>query len=341
VTLTRALLHTLPKVELHVHLDGCIRPATMIELAADQGVRLPADSPDDLANAMLVAHAGSLEEYLERYEVTLAVMQSRDALERIAYEFVIDSAAENTRYVEVRFCPVLHMPSLTLAQAVESSLAGLEKAQAETGTVARLILCGLRTLNPSVSLDVARAAVDHKEGGVVAFDLAGNEYGHPARDHLAAFEYALGRDLACTCHAGEGDGPDSIREAVHICGAHRVGHGTRLCEDPDLEAELIDRGVPLEVCLTSNRHTRTVMDLSRHPARRYFDLGGAVTLNTDSRLMDSTTMTDEFLIAHEKLGFTRSEIDTLILNAVDGAFLQAPERQALRATVQSELESIA
>ncbi len=341
MTLTRALLHKLPKVELHVHLDGCIRPATMIELAADQGVRLPADSPDDLAKAMLVRHAGSLEEYLERYEITLAVMQSRDALERIAYEFVVDSAAENTRYVEVRFCPVLHMPSLTLAQAVESSLAGLEKAQAETGTLARLILCGLRTLDPSVSLDVSRAAVDYKQSGVVAFDLAGSEYGHPARDHLAAFEYALGRDLACTCHSGEGDGPDSIREAVHICGAHRVGHGTRLFEDPDLEAELIDRGVPLEVCLTSNLHTHTVTDLSRHPARRYFDLGGAVTLNTDSRLMDSTTMTDEFLIAHEKLGFTRSEIDTLILNAIDAAFLPAPEKQALRATVQSELESMA
>lgn len=341
MTLTRALLHTLPKVELHVHLDGCIRPATMIELAADQGVRLPADTPEALASAMLVAHAGSLEDYLERYDVTLAVMQSRDALERIAYEFVVDSAAENTRYVEVRFCPVLHMPSLTLAQAVESSLAGLEKARAETGTMARLILCGLRTLNPSVSLDVARAAVDYKESGVVAFDLAGGEYGHPARHHLAAFEYALGRDLPCTCHAGEGDGPDSIREAVHVCGVQRIGHGTRLFEDPDLEAELIGRGVPLEVCLTSNRHTHTVMDLSHHPVRRYFDLGGVVTLNTDSRLMDSTTMTDEFLIAHEKLGFTRSEIDKLILNAIDASFLPASEKQVLRATVQSELESIA
>lgn len=341
MTLTRALLHTLPKIELHVHLDGSLRPATMIELAADQGVRLPADSPDELANAMLVAHAGSLEEYLERYDVTLSVMQSRDALERIAYEFVVDSAADNTRYLEVRFCPALHMPSLTLAQAVEAPLAGLERGQAETGTVARLILCGLRTLNPSVSLEMARAAVDYRESGVVAFDLAGGEFGHPAREHLTAFEYALGRGLACTCHAGEGDGPDSIREAVHVCGVHRVGHGTRLFEDPDLEAELIDRGVPLEVCLTSNRHTHTVIDLSRHPVRRYFDLGGVVTLNTDSRLMDSTTMTDEFLIAHEKLGFTRSEIDKLILNAIDAAFLPAPEKQALRTTVQSELESIA
>ncbi|MEE8133881.1 MAG: adenosine deaminase [Gemmatimonadales bacterium] len=341
MTLTRALLQKLPKVELHVHLDGCIRPATMIELAAEQGVRLPADTPEALASAMLVAHAGSLEDYLERYDITLAVTQSRDALERIAYEFVVDSAAENTRYVEVRFCPVLHMPSLTLAQAVEAPLAGIERGQAETGTMVRLILCGLRTLGPSVSLDVARAAVDYRESGVVAFDLAGAEYGHPARDHLAAFEYALGRDLACTCHAGEGDGPDSIREAVHICGVHRVGHGTRLFENPDLEAELIDRGVPLEVCLTSNRHTHTVMDLSHHPARRYFDLGGVVTLNTDSRLMDSTTMTDEFLIAHQELGFTRSEIDTLILNAIDAAFLPAPEKQALRATVRSELESTA
>ncbi len=340
MTLTRAHIHQLPKVELHVHLDGCIRPSTMLELGQGQGVSLPASGPEALAKAMLVAHADSLEEYLDRYRFTVAVMQTAAALERIAYEFVVDSAAENTRYVEVRYCPALHMPALSLTQAVEAPLAGIRRGEAETGTMARLIVCGLRTLDPSVSLDMARAAVDYKGDGVVAFDLAGSEFGHPAVDHAPAFEFALGHDLPCTCHAGEGDGPDSIRQAVHVCGAHRIGHGTRLREDPDLEKELIENGVPLEICLTSNRHTHTVVDIAQHPARRYFDLGGVVTLNTDSRLMDATTITDELLIAHEQLAFTRKEIDTLILNAADSAFLPQGERQALRASLLTELEAI-
>ena len=340
MTLTRDLLRQLPKVELHVHLDGCLRPSTMIELAAEHGVSLPARTPGALADAMLVAHAHSLEEYLERFDFTLAVMQTRPALERIAYEFVVDSAAENTRYVEVRYCPALHLPALTMSEALEAPLEGLQRAESETGTMARLIVCGLRTLSPALSLDMARAAVDYRNDGVVAFDLAGGEYNQPASDHLAAFEYALGHGLACTCHAGEGDGPESIRDAVHVCGAHRIGHGTRLYEDPDLEAELVDRGVPLEVCLTSNVHTHTVADISRHPVRRYFDLGGAVTLNTDSRLMDATTMTDELLLAHTALGFSRDEIDRLILNAVDAAFLSSADRTQLRSTVERELEAI-
>ena len=230
--LTKEQLKAWPKAELHVHLDGALRPATMIELARAQGIRLPADTPDALAKAMLVRNAKNLEEYLQKYEITLSVLQTAAALERVAYEFVVDVAAENVRYVEVRYSPLLHRPALTLAQAIEAPLAGIRRAVAETGTKVGLIVCGIRTLPPSDSLDLARAAAEYRTAGVVAFDLAGAERGHPAREHRAAFEYAAAHGMACTCHAGEGDGPHSIHEALHELGAQRIGHGTRLAEDP-------------------------------------------------------------------------------------------------------------
>ncbi len=341
MTLTKELVRRLPKAEIHIHLDGCIRPATMLELAQAEGVKLPADDPVRLAEALFVRNAQSLEEYLERYEYTLAVMQTPEALERIAYEFVIDSAADNVRYVEARYCPALHTPALTYTQAVEAPLAGIKRAEAETGTVARLIVCGLRTLPPAVSDDMARVAVDYAGDGVVAFDLAGAERGHPAKDHAAAFEYALGHGLACTCHAGEGWGPESIRDALHICGAQRIGHGTRLHEDPALEEEVLERRIPLEVCLTSNVHTHTVLDLAAHPARRYLDLGCVVTLNCDSHLMDGTTLSDEYWIAHTKLGCTREEIDRLILNTAESAFLPAADKRELVERLTRELREVA
>lgn len=338
MTLTRELVRRLPKVELHVHLDGCLRPQTMLELAREQGVRLPADDPFGLARALYVRHAKSLEEYLERYTITLAVMQTPQALERIAYEFVIDSAAENLRYVEVRYCPALHTPAMTLPQAVEAPLAGLKRGEQESGTMARLIVCGLRTLSPQVSLDLARLAVDYAGDGVAAFDLAGSERGHPARDHAAAFEHARAHGLACTCHAGEGDGPESIRQALDQCGAQRIGHGTRLWEDPALEELVRERQIPLEACVTSNVHTGTVREAAQHPLKRYLDRGLVLTLNTDSRLMDGITLSDEYWLAHQALGIDRAALDRLVLNAAQSAFLPAAEKRELVGRLTQELK---
>ena len=336
-----ALIAALPKAELHVHLDGCLRPQTMVELARELGISLPYDDPNRMADAVFVRHAQSLEEYLDRYRYTIAVMQSAPAMERIAYEFVQDVAADNVRYVEVRYCPALHMPALTLTEAIEAPLAGFRRGEAETGTVVRVIVCGLRTLPPQVSDDLARAAVTYRSEGVVAFDLAGSERGHPAADHVSAFEHARAHGLSCTCHAGEGDGPESIRQALHVCGAQRIGHGTRLHEDPELEEEVIDRGIPLEVCLTSNMHTHTVLDVAEHPARRYLDRGGIVTLNCDSHLMDRTTLTDEYWLAHRKLEFTREELERIILNTFHSAFLDEDRKAHLLADVTRELSEIA
>src|SRR5204863_10040407 len=263
--LTKDALRRWPKAELHVHLDGALRPATMLELAREQHIQLPADTPDALAKAMLVRDAKSLEEYLQKYDVTLSVLQTAAALERVAYEFVVDKAAENVRYVEVRYSPLLHRPALTLSQAIEAPLAGIRRASAETGTKVGLIVCAMRTKPPAESLESARVAADYHTAGVTAVAFAGAERGFPAREHRAAFEYAAAHGMACTCHAGEGDGPQSIHQALHECGARRIGHGTRLFEDPALLDEVVQRRVPLEMCLTSNVHTHVVPSVAEHP----------------------------------------------------------------------------
>ena len=338
--LSKDALRSWPKAELHVHLDGALRPATMLDLARQQRIRLPADTPDALAKAMLVRHARNLEEYLEKYSITLSVLQTAAALERVAYEFVIDKAAERVRYVEVRYSPLLHRPALTLAQAIEAPLAGIRRAVAETGTRVGLIVCAMRTKPPAESLELATVAAEYQSEGVTAFDLAGAERGFPARDHRAAFEYAAARGMACTCHAGEGDGPHSIDEAIHECGAQRIGHGTRLLEDPSLLDEVIARRIPLEMCLTSNVHTHVVSSVAEHPFKRYFQQGVVVTLNTDGPLTDGITLTDEYFAAHAVLGLSPDELQRVILNTCESAFLPEYEKVALVSRVQSELDAL-
>ncbi len=349
--LSKELLRRWPKAELHVHLDGCLRPETMLELGRVQGIRLPADTPEGLARALSVKHAKSLEEYLTKYEITLSVMQTAAALERVAYEFVLDVAADGVRYVEVRYSPLLHRPALTLAQAIEAPLAGIKRGEAETGSKVGVIVCGIRTRPPAESLELARAAVEYRSAGVVGFDLAGAERGFPARDHAGAFAYAAQHDMACTCHAGEGDGPDSIRQALHDCGARRIGHGTRLGEDGPLLEYVVEHRVPLEMCLTSNLHTHTVSSLANlhthtvsslaeHPFKRYLDRGVVVTLNTDGRLVDGVSLSDEYFLAHAQGGLTQEDLARMVLNACESAFLPEFEKVALVSRVQSELEAL-
>jgi adenosine deaminase len=338
--LSKESLRRWPKAELHVHLDGSLRATTMLDLAHEQGVRLPADTPDALARTLAVTKARSLEEYLARYELTLAVMQTAAALEQIAYELVVDLAAERVRYAEVRYSPLLH-PAVSLGEAFEAPLRGFARAAAETGTKVGVIACAIRTLAPAKSVELAEAAVDYLEAGVVGFDLAGAERGHPAEAHRAAFALAARHGLACTCHAGEGDGPQSVHQAIHACGAQRIAHGTRLGEDPALLAYVIERRIPLDMCITSNVHTRAVASAADHPLRRYLEQGAVVTLSTDGRLVDGVTLTDEYHLAHTALGLGRDDLRRLVYNACESAFLPEFERVALVARVQSEMEALA
>lgn len=338
---SHALLRRIPKAELHCHLDGSVRPNTLLELGREYGVAMPEATADALAHHMYVRDARHLEDYLTRFDVTLGVMQSDRALERIAFELAEDAAAEGVRYIEVRYAPVLNQQwGMSLDEAVQAPLRGLARAQTMYGIVGRVIVCGLRHLSPDISLELARLAVSFQGKGVVGFDLAGGEAGHPASAHRAAFEHAREHGMFCTCHAGEGAGPESVADAVNTCGAQRIGHGTRLIEDPRLTDELAKRGIAIEACLTSNVQTRASKDYGSHPLRAYFDRGMCVTLNTDNRLMSGTTLTAEYAHAAKELHFNLDELCTLARNGFECAFLPTAEREALLANVDGELAQL-
>ena len=334
-------LRQLPKAELHCHLDGSVRPSTLLELGREARVQMPKHTPEELAEFMRVDDARTLEDYLRRFDVTVSVMQTEEALERIAYELAEDAAEDGVRYIEIRNAPILNVVhGLTVVQAIEAPLRGLRRAEKVVGIIGRFIVCALRHFAPEDSLEMAQLAVEFKNEGVVAFDLAGGEKGNPAARHVAAFRYAREHDLAVTVHAGEGDGPESVREAVHVCGANRIGHGTRLIEDAELTQYVNDRRIALEVCLTSNVQTRVADSYEAHPLREYFDRGLNVTLNTDNRLMSGTTLTDEYVHAAEHLGFTVDELAGIALNGFESAFLPWEERLMLIEEASDKIEEL-
>ncbi len=333
-------LKALPKAELHVHLDGSLRPETMLDLAGEQSVVLPAEDPASLADAMLAESSEDLEAYLEKFGITLPLLQEPEALERVAYELGEDSAEENIRYLEVRFSPVLHTKDgMSLEAAVEAVLGGLAAAENQFPLQTGLIICGMRHLDSESSLALAELAVAYKDRGVVAFDLAGGESGNPAKGHSPACKYAADNNLAITIHAGEGFGPESISQALHHCHARRIGHGTRLQEDPALEAFVNDFRIPLEVCLTSNVQTGVAPTYSEHPFRRYFDAGLVVTLNTDNRLMSGTSLTREYWLAHEHLGMSWEELAEVALLGFQAAFLPYAAKVNLLEEVEEEIRA--
>ena len=339
--ISRELLRRIPKAELHCHLDGSVRATTLLDLGRQFGVAMPAATPEALAHHMYVRDARHLEDYLTRFDTTLSVMQNAAALERITYELAEDASLDGVRYIEIRYAPILNVrDGLTYEEVIEAPLRALERARTDYGIIGRLIVCGLRHLPPQVSLDLAKLAVQYRGRGVVGFDLAGGEAGHPASEHVAAFRHALEHGMFCTCHAGEGAGAESVRDAVHICGATRIGHGTRLIEDLRLTDELAKNGIAIEACLTSNVQTRATKDYASHPLRAYFEREMQVTLNTDNRLMSGTTLTDEYAHAANELHFDFDELCTLARNGFTSAFLPDDEKRLLLATVDADFAAL-
>ena len=336
------LLRRLPKTDLHCHLDGSMRLTTILDLAEKQRVQLPAHDEAGLARAI---HRGEickdLEAYLLAFDVTCSVLQTEEALERVAYELAEDAAAENVWHLEVRYAPILHTRrGLSLARVQDAVLAGLKRAERQFGTTTGVILCGIRNMDPRDSHRLAELAVAYKRKGVVAFDLAGGEAGNPAKDHADSFTLVLDNNMSSTVHAGEAYGPASIKQALHFCGAHRIGHGTRLGEDGDLLAYVCDHRIPLEICLSSNLQTSVVDDLSRHPLRLFYDVGVRCSLNTDNRLITDTTSTKELWIAHQHLGFTLEELKVLVVQGFKSAFLPYKEKRELLRRVNDEIATI-
>jgi adenosine deaminase len=341
MALTLEYLQKLPKTDLHCHLDGSLRLSTILELAERQQVKLPADSPDRLFQLIYPGdECKSLDDYLKAFDITLSVLQTEEALYRVAYELGEDAARENVWYLEVRYAPILHTRrGLRLPEIVEAVIQGLRKAERDFGIRTGVILCGIRSISAEASLRMAELCVAYKNRGVVAFDLAGAEYNYPAKRHKEAFQLILNNNVNCTAHAGEAYGPESIAQAIHYCGAHRIGHGTRLREHGDLLNYVNDHRIPLEICVSSNIQTRAAADFASHPLPFYYNYGLRVTINTDNRLVTDTTVSKELLLCHQHYGFRLSDIKELIVSGFKSAFLPYREKADLLKKVTRELEA--
>lgn len=344
---TGSTIRPLPKVLLHDHLDGGLRPDTVVELADAVGYTgLPATDPAQLA-AVLQSGADrrDLNLYLEMFRHTVGVMQTADALARVAYECVHDLAADGVVYVETRFAPELHTAGgLTEEAVVEAVLDGLARAERDTGTVARVIVDTIRS-EPRSDRAV-EVAIAHAGRGVVAFDLAGPEDGFPASDHERAIRRAIDAGLHVTIHAGEAHGLASIRDALDV-GAERLGHGVRLMDDIAADGTLgptarrvVDHGVVLEVCPTSNVHTGAAPSIVEHPIERLRAAGVQVTVNTDNRLMSDVTLTDELAACATAFGWDAALLRDLTLVAVGAAFCDEGVRRGVVERVRSGYERL-
>jgi adenosine deaminase len=336
-------IRRVPKVLLHEHLDGGLRPETVQELAREIGYDgLPKDCETD-AEALSDwffrgASRGSLPQYLEGFRHTIALMQTAPALERIAFECMEDLAADGVVYAEVRFAPDFHTSTdLGLDGVMTAVLRGLKHGADEFGVGFGLIVCAMRNASPELSEKLVELAVSFRNRGCMGFDLAGEEAGNPAKDHVRAFQYAQRANFSITIHAGESFGPESIWQALQFCGAHRIGHGTRLIEDiviydkkviqvGALAQYVLDHRIPLEICLSSNLHTGATPSMAEHPFPYFLSAGYRVTLNTDNRLMSRTTLSDEYAIANRQFGCDMSDLELLSLNAMKSAFASYGER---------------
>ncbi|HOY85387.1 MAG: adenosine deaminase [Candidatus Cloacimonetes bacterium] len=342
IKMTREFIQKLPKTDLHVHLDGSVRIDTIIDLAKQFKIKLPTLDPDELRGLIVCGdHTVSLEDYLRGFGIVNLVLQNKEGLRRAAYELAEDAAKENVRYMEVRYSPILHTDrGLKLTEISQAVIDGLKQGERDFGIKTAVIICGMRNMDPTTSVKLAELAVAFKNKGVIGFDLAGGEYNNPAKDHKEAFDLSLKNNLNITIHAGEAYGPDSIHQALHYCGAHRIGHGTRLVEDGDLLNYVNDHRIPLEICIKSNFHTKAVPNIRSHPIDFYIDYGLRVTINTDNRTISNTTVTDEYLLAINELKLDYPTIKNVILNGFKSAFIPYKERVRLINSILKELEEI-
>ena len=336
---TEEIIRSVPKVLLHDHLDGGLRAETVIDLAKSVKYnKLPTKDPVELAALFhRGANKGNLVEYLQGFEHTTAVMQTKEGLERVAYEMMEDMKNDGICYVETRFAPIFHTSKgLYNEDVVNAVLNGLEKGSKDFGVGYGLILCGMR--NMKNTLEIAELAVNFRNQGVVGFDLAGEEGGYPPKKHIEAFQFIQRANFNITIHAGEAFGKESIWQAIQWCGAHRIGHATHLIEDVsidekgnvvgygDLVQYVLDKRIPLEICLLSNVHTGAIDKVENHPFGIFYKEKFRVTINTDDRLMSDTNMTKEFLTAIQYFNLNLEDVEKITINSMKSAFIPYKER---------------
>ena len=320
--------------------SGSLRIPTILELAKEYKIELPSYDEEELRSLLLCGKSvDSLESYLKAFDITLLVLQDRDAISRAAFELAEDAAKENVWHLEVRFSPILHTKrNLRYSEIVNAVVDGLEEAKRQYKIHTGVIICAMRNRPAAESKMLAEICVAYKNRGVVGFDLAGAEAHNPAKEHQEAFTLVLRNNINCTIHGGEAYGPDSISQAIHYCGAHRIGHGTRLAEDGDLLNYVNDHRIPLEICLTSNKQTHSVEKLEQHPFRFYFDYHLRVTLNTDNRLISNTDVTNEYMVAIEHFNLSMDEVKDIIIYGFKSAFLPYQEKVRLLQAALHKLE---
>ena len=328
----------LPKIDLHLHLDGAIRVPTIAELGDELGIRLPTNDPVQLARYVQVDRdCRSLADFLKRFEVFYPILPFARTQERIAYELCEDCARDHVIYFEARFAPSLAAsPTFSMEDSVVAALEGFRRGQRDFGVRCGLILCCYRSVSLAENLETVKLANKYRDRGVVGIDLAGDEVHFPAAPHAEAFALARRLELPITIHAGEGEQPNNIREAVFEHGATRIGHGVALQHDNELLKRVRDEGTLFEICLTSNLHTCSVPDLQRHPFTKFFQERVNVTLNTDDPAISNITLSHEYELAAREFQLTRPQIQQLLHSAAQGAFASNGVRGELAARIDRE-----
>jgi len=339
---TEDWLIRLPKVDLHLHLDGSVKPETILELALHHGIDLPVYDKDQLIPHMRVNdECGSLSEYLSKFHFTTRFLQLAEALERVAYEVAQQSAEHNCKYVEVRFAPQLHRDmGLTIEETIHHVIEGLNRGRKDFGVRAGVIVICMRHHDIERNLEAVTAAAKFLGSGVVAVDLAGDEASYPPEFFRDVFAESKRLGLPVTIHAGEAAGAANVYEAVANLGAARIGHGVRLRENASILELVRNRRIPLEMCPISNIQTKAVPSWESYPIREYLEQGLLVTINTDNPSVSGTNITKEYRVLADRFGFTAPELVKLIMNGVEAAFLEESDKRILRCEMENEISRL-
>lgn len=338
----REILKEIPKIELHCHLDGSVRPETMYELLAKDGEDLGVKDIKEFEDLVMVKdECKSLKEYLEKFGFPLRVMQNQENIERITYELLEDLSKQNVKYVEIRFAPFLHMEKgLSFDEVVENVLKGMERAKDDFNILSNAILICMRHESVENSLKVVEYGEKYLGKGVVAVDLAGNEHDFPPELHKEAFELAYNKGYNITIHGGETGIVENIPKSIELLHAKRIGHGIAAIKDDKVIDLLKEKNIFLEMCPISNLQTKAVDSIEHYPIREYLNRGIGITINTDNTTVSNTSLYKEYELLMDKLDFSIEEILKLIDNSVEAAFISEKEKQSLRNIIKEESKDL-
>lgn len=337
----KEILKRLPKVELHCHLDGSVRPETMYELLLEEG-EIEEMSPEEFRKLVMVEdECSSLVEYLEKFSYPLKVMQSKENIERITYELLEDLSKQNVKYVEIRFAPFLFMKKgLSFDESIENVLKGMKRAKKDFGILSNAILACMRYEDVEKSIEIVEYGEKYLGKGVVAVDLAGGEEGFPPETHRKAFDLANEKGYNITVHAGETGIYENITKSIELLHAERIGHGIAAIRSSKVMELLKEKNIFLENCPISNLQTKAVDSLEKYPIKDFLNKGLLATVNTDNTTVSNTSLDKEYKILMDELDFSLEEIIKLINNSVEATFLPEEEKNDLRRTIENELNSM-